>query len=154
MEYIRTERTTDVLAGGQPGVSDLPVERAWANIGTEEDPIFRPVVWSVWEPTAEERRAILEGNNIRLGIIGVSMPPVIVEMTDQERSAGGPDGGPRTIEAVLWRHPSGSELVTEPAPLEGIDDQERFYVYTPDNHYKGIYRASHLEQSGYERVSS
>jgi hypothetical protein len=41
------------------------------------------VIASVWEPTPEERRRIVEGENIRLLIWGTRIPPVALDLTDE-----------------------------------------------------------------------
>jgi hypothetical protein len=38
---------------------------------------------SVWVPTDDERAAIAAGENIRLVVFGMTMPPVYLDLTDE-----------------------------------------------------------------------
>jgi hypothetical protein len=86
MRVIKTENTNHNF-GPPPGqedvIGDLPCQtvstrEAWGHgNGT--------VIFSVWQPTPEERRAICNGSNIRLGVgwLG-TFPPVSVGITDEK----------------------------------------------------------------------
>lgn len=89
MQWIETENTNITYKGGGP-VGDLPCERAVVNIGTEEEPQAARVIFSVWEPTEEERRLIAQGHNVRLGILTEPIPPVMLDVVDEPRKAEGP----------------------------------------------------------------
>lgn len=78
MKARRTEHCTRVfsLPGGNEDndlwVYDLPDERK------------RNVIASVWVPTDEERKAIADGENIRLLIWGTGVPPLAMDTTDEK----------------------------------------------------------------------
>lgn len=57
-----------------------------------------PVLTSVWEPTAEEREKIANGENIELMVWAVKTPPVAVAVTDV------PLGKP-PVDADEWPYP-------------------------------------------------
>lgn len=60
--------------------------------GTEDNDLWTyvvatddgPGIASVWVPTDEERVAIAAGENIRLIVFGVGMPPVLLDLTDEQ----------------------------------------------------------------------
>ena len=47
------------------------------------------VIASVWELTPEERAAVAAGANIQLEIWGTGVPPVAMQVTDEELGRGG-----------------------------------------------------------------
>jgi hypothetical protein len=59
--------------------------------GTEDNDLWTymvvtdsgPGIASVWVPTDEERAAIAAGENIRLVVFGMTMPPVYLDLTDE-----------------------------------------------------------------------
>jgi hypothetical protein len=71
--------------GPPPGMDDeigtLPCQiedGAWGE-GTR-------VIWSVWEPTTAERKAIAAGQNIRLGVGWIGgFPPISLDVTHEEK---------------------------------------------------------------------
>lgn len=78
MRHVKT-RLTDrcfKLPGGTEE-NDL-----WVAVKEDED--SNPVLCSVWEPTQEERAAILDGANIELMVWGQGTPPVAVGLTTEE----------------------------------------------------------------------
>jgi hypothetical protein len=77
MKPVRTEHTENIirLPGGTEE-NDLPFYEM------EVDGI--PVVCSVWELSAEERAAIAKGENVRLIIWGRKIPPVAIDLSDEE----------------------------------------------------------------------
>jgi hypothetical protein len=77
MDPIKTNRSNFVYKGPTPDIGDLACERTTES-GT-------PVVYSVWEPSEEERRAIAEGGYVKLGIWGMEpIPPVSVRTIKNE----------------------------------------------------------------------
>lgn len=58
MDAIRTDKSNFTFLGPTPEVSDLPTE-----LDREER-----IVWSVWKLTDEEREAIANGAQVKLGI--------------------------------------------------------------------------------------
>ena len=85
---IRTEKTTDTLAGpsGQPSVQDLPIDRTTVESGPLEGAV---VLYSVWEPSEEERKLISEGAYVLLGIYAPGHPVVSVGVTTERKVEGG-----------------------------------------------------------------
>ncbi len=80
MRPINTNRTNLVYASPTPEVVDLPCERAIA----EEVGGGVTGIYSVWEPTPEERAFIARGGNIKLGILGMEpIPPVSLQVVDE-----------------------------------------------------------------------
>lgn len=66
--------SNNAVLGAPPGMSHeqctpLPITRVQYACGT-------PGVWSYWQPTAAERDAIAAGAAVRLGVLGVTHPPV------------------------------------------------------------------------------
>jgi hypothetical protein len=69
MTPIKTNEANFTYLGPTPEIADLPCR----NEGTD--------TYSVWEPTAEERRMIAEGAHVRLGIYGARpIPPVSLQI--------------------------------------------------------------------------
>jgi hypothetical protein len=83
MKGIETEKTDINYKGPVSGIGDLP---CWRQYDTEYGV---NVIYSVWEPSDEERKAIANGANIELGIVGEPIPPVSVNVTDQKRKVNG-----------------------------------------------------------------
>lgn len=79
MKPIRTPRTVTVDVGPiGTNVEPLPTRR-------ERDPHRGAVVvFSVWQPTTEERAAIAAGANVLLGIWQDPIPPVYVGVVEGE----------------------------------------------------------------------
>lgn len=69
MRPIKTNESNFSYLGPTTEIADLPCRTEGMN------------TFSVWEPTADERRIIAEGGNIRLGIHGVRpIPPVSLQI--------------------------------------------------------------------------
>lgn len=79
---IQTERSNFVFKGDGGEVVDLHVERATINGGPHDG---MPVVYSVWEPTEEDRERIAAGGNIKVGVWLAPPPPIIVLVTEEQR---------------------------------------------------------------------
>jgi hypothetical protein len=86
---MRPRRTHDSngvlrLSGGTED-NDLWIEatRGGTDEFMEDDPaIDTPVLRSVWEPDAVERKAIANGANVRLTVLGSTHPPVSMAVVD------------------------------------------------------------------------
>lgn len=76
---IKTNRSNFTYKGDGAGVGDLPCER------TTESGVG--VVYAVYEPAEEERRAIAEGGFIKIGIWGMEpIPPISLNtIKDEEK---------------------------------------------------------------------
>lgn len=76
---LRPRRTHD-----SNGVFELPGgtedNDLWVRHGLSDDKV--PVICSTFVPTAQQREAIAQGENIELVIFGKAQPPVIVRLTD------------------------------------------------------------------------
>lgn len=87
MQPRRTHHSNDVfrLEGGNED-SSLWVTRAVGGDGL-------PLIFSVFEPTPQERQAILDGANIQLVVWGYQHPPVMLETTTVPlgKKPGAPD---------------------------------------------------------------
>lgn len=86
MRPIKTERSNFVYKGDEERggeVMDLPCQRA--EVSGPGDPWDGArVVYSVWEPSPDERELVAKGGNIRLGIYGMEpIPPVSVEIVEE-----------------------------------------------------------------------
>jgi hypothetical protein len=82
MKPIKTERFDGVYGAPknfEEEIGGLPYYRV-ANEYFEVSEIF-----SVWEPTEEERRKIFEGSNILISQLGEPIRPMAVELTDLKR---------------------------------------------------------------------
>lgn len=86
MNVVKTKNSNHNFGpppGQEDSIGDLPCQ-------IEDDvPGFGGgrVIWSVWEPTKEERRAIANGQNVRLGVGWIGgFPPVSVGITHEERA--------------------------------------------------------------------
>jgi hypothetical protein len=80
MKPIRTKRSNFTYRGPTSGIGDLPCERTDEEIGGHR---YR-VVYSVWEPTPEEREFVAKGGNIKLGIVGMEpIPPVSLQIVHE-----------------------------------------------------------------------
>jgi hypothetical protein len=79
MKPIRTPslRHTLKLSGGTDE-NDLPYTHG-------DDGEGHHVFLTVWEPTQQERAAILEGANIVLMVWGTGHPPVAMNLTDEQK---------------------------------------------------------------------
>lgn len=78
MKPIKTKRTNITYRGPTPDIMDLPCERALVD-SSEQAPGLDEgrVVFSIWEPSPEERDFVARTNNIKLGIYGMEpIPPV------------------------------------------------------------------------------
>lgn len=83
MQPVKTEKSNFVYLGPTDDIADLPCERVTEVV---EDRVHG-VVYSVWEPTEEERRAIADGANIKLGIWGMHpIPPVSLEAVQETKT--------------------------------------------------------------------
>lgn len=81
MEPVKTEKS-NLVYKGYGDVVDLPCERVEAESATLYG---HKGILSVWEPTPDEREAIAQGANIKLGIWGMEpIPPVSVEVTNEQ----------------------------------------------------------------------
>lgn len=78
MKQVKTKQTKKcfTLPGGTEK-NDL-----WVEVKADEDK--NPVLCSVWEPTQEERAAILDGANVELMVWGSGTPPVAIGITADE----------------------------------------------------------------------
>jgi hypothetical protein len=58
-----------------------------------QDESERPVICSVWVPSAKERQRIAAGENVRLMVWGERTPPVAMDLTDEPlgKSPDAPD---------------------------------------------------------------
>lgn len=72
MKPVATDKTTFTYRGPTPDIGDLPCYREAG------------AVWSVWELTDEERRFIVDGGNIALGIWAEPIPPVALEVVGDQ----------------------------------------------------------------------
>jgi hypothetical protein len=79
MEPVKTEGATFVYRGPTEGIGDLWVRR-------EQEEGGYPVIYSVWEPTEEERKLLAEGGRVELGIVGEPIPPVSMAVHSKEAS--------------------------------------------------------------------
>jgi hypothetical protein len=62
------------------GSLDCEIEEGVADFGGGR------VIWSVWEPNDIERRAIANGQNIKLGVGWIGgFPPVVIRITDERK---------------------------------------------------------------------
>lgn len=77
MKPRRTEFSTRVL-GLQGGTEDNDL---WIT-DTETESGY-PVIYSVWEPTEAERKAIADGENIRVVVFATNTYPLNVDLTDE-----------------------------------------------------------------------
>lgn len=71
---IYTNRVLQLPGGAED--NDL-----WAYVVDTDD---GPGIASVWVPTDKERAAIAAGENIRLIVFGLGMPPVLLDLTDEQ----------------------------------------------------------------------
>lgn len=74
MKPVRTE-SSNLMYVGPPGIGDLHAQR----IGDVPGEVV-----SVWWLTPAERERIAAGANIRLGILTEPIPPVRLELTDEQ----------------------------------------------------------------------
>jgi hypothetical protein len=88
MKAIKTEHSNHNFGppkGQEDVITDLPCE-------IEDDvPGYARgrVIWSVWEPSEGERRAIANGQNIKLGVGWIGgFPPVSVGVTAETKVEG------------------------------------------------------------------
>jgi hypothetical protein len=81
VKTVATNHNFGPPAGRESEIGDLPCQ--WAR----EEP-YGEVIWSVWVPSDDERKAIADGWNVRLGVgwIG-AFPPVSVGITHLTESA-------------------------------------------------------------------
>lgn len=91
MRARRTERTDKVLRlpGGTED-NDL-----WFYIETFDDEVLGvvPAICSVWVPSDEERKAIAEGQNIRLIVFADHFNPTTIDITDERIGGSASTGG-------------------------------------------------------------
>lgn len=81
MRPIKTNRSNFTYRGPTPDIMDLPCERTRIEGGPEDG---LGVVYSVWEPTDEEREFVARGGNIKLGIWGMEpIPPVSLQIVHE-----------------------------------------------------------------------
>lgn len=92
MRPIETERTNLVYgAGDNPGVVDLPCERAVIEGGGLDG---AGVIYSVWEFSEEEREFVARGGNLKVGIVGMEpIPPVSLQVVHEGMGLGKPAAG-------------------------------------------------------------
>lgn len=86
MKPIKTDRTNFTYKGPTPDVMDLPVERATVDGAETKSGSLdgAGVVFSVWEPSPEEREFVARGGNIKLGIYGMEpIPPVSLQIVHE-----------------------------------------------------------------------
>jgi hypothetical protein len=87
MEPILTQNTNMIYRGDGSTVVDLPCQRARIIEGPFDGGI---VIYSVWEPTAEQREALAAGANLRLGIYGIEpIPPCSLDVVAEHRAPEG-----------------------------------------------------------------
>lgn len=88
MQPVKTEKSNFVYKGPTEDIADLPCERVQEIYeGASGENRVHRAVYSVWEPTDEERQAIADGANVKLGILGMEpIPPVSVEVADESRT--------------------------------------------------------------------
>lgn len=79
MRPVRTEQSNFTYLGPTPAVADLPCRREAGR------------VYSVWQPTDEEREMIANGAQIELGVTGEPHPPVSFAIVDQPEAPGEDD---------------------------------------------------------------
>lgn len=90
MRPVRTAKSNLVYVGPTPNIGDLHCERRAPGR-----------IYSVWEPTPDERKAIADGANIELGVMGEPIPPVsLVVVSDQGIGEDSPEIARRLRE---WR---------------------------------------------------
>lgn len=77
MRPIRTPQSNFTYLGPRPDIGDLPCERV-----TYED--GEHVVYAVYELSNEDRAAIADGANVKLGIWTEPIPPVSMHVTDEQ----------------------------------------------------------------------
>lgn len=83
MKPIKTEKSNFAYRGPTPGIGDLPCERKIENPRGVDGSTFS-AVYSVWEPTDEERGRVSRGANVKLGIIDMEpIPPVTLEVVGE-----------------------------------------------------------------------
>lgn len=75
MNPVRTEWTEMVYRGTDPEVGDL-----WCH---RHEP---GVILSVWEPTDDERRVLINGGRVVLTVMTEPIPPVALYVLDDERT--------------------------------------------------------------------
>ncbi len=81
MKPVRTRESNLVYKGDGANVVDLPCQRA----RIEEGPFDGgTVIYSVWEPSDEQRAALADGALVRLGIYGMEpIPPVSLDVVEK-----------------------------------------------------------------------
>ena len=81
MKPIKTNRSNFTYRGPTPDIMDLPCERARLEGGPQDG---GSAVYSVWEPSPEEREFVARGGNIKLGIYGMEpIPPVSLQIVHE-----------------------------------------------------------------------
>jgi hypothetical protein len=97
MRPAKTVNTNFTYQGPTPDISDLPCEVGAVRNSTfypgfaEHEQaggrwpyVSQPVTYAVYVPTDAERERIAQGENIKLGIYTRPIPPVSMELTDEE----------------------------------------------------------------------
>lgn len=85
MRPIKTDRSNFTYKGPTPDIMDLPCERATCPGGGAMD--GGRVVYSVWEPSEEERAFVARGGNIKLGIYAMEpIPPVSLQIVHEKEA--------------------------------------------------------------------
>lgn len=87
MKAVKT-RNSNHNFGPPPGLEDYVIDLPCQTMSSMDAYGYGKgsVIFSVWEPTDEERKAISEGANVRLGVGWTgTFPPVSIGITDEER---------------------------------------------------------------------
>lgn len=77
MKPVRTRTSNCTYLGPREDIGDLPCERVRYDDGDR-------VVYAVYELTDEDRKAIADGANVKLGIWTEPIPPVSLRVTDEQ----------------------------------------------------------------------
>lgn len=80
MKPVQTEETNFAYLGDDDDVADLPCYVEWTPDGGQQ------AVWSTWEPTELERKAIRDGANISIGLHTTTAIPPMAVVVDDVRS--------------------------------------------------------------------
>jgi len=93
MKSLIIDGYTRLMAKDQDEYSNLAIKDVSVElpIGVNGSTASVNCMFSCWEPTEEERKLLIEGGHVVLGILGTQFPPVIMSVSNEVAQDCGQD---------------------------------------------------------------